>query len=180
MYEKICPTKISRKFSRVNPGFTLIELLVTISIIGVLFGIGVAKYNEFNRRQILDQAAQELRSNLRLAQDKALAGEKDCSSSKCGGSDGICGTNDANEKSLEGWYVSFSANNYQIYGKCGVAQFSPQTVDLSGRNITLSSFPSNLVRFKPLAQGVDGATTISLSGYGETRPITVTGTGEIK
>jgi len=156
-------------------GFTLIELLVTISIMGILFGLGVAKYNEFNRRQILDQAAQELKSNLRLVQNKALAGEKDCTvcqvGSKCG---------DGDDKVLDGWYVSFSANNYQIYGKCGAAQFSPQTVDLSRRNITLSSSPSNLVRFKPLGQGVDGATTITLSGYGETRTITVTTTGEIK
>jgi len=176
MYEKICPTKISRKFSRVNPGFTLIELLVTISIMGILFGLGVAKYNEFNRRQILDQAAQELKSNLRLAQDKALAGEKDCSVCQVGIK---CG--DGDDKVLDGWYVSFSSGSYQIYGRCGGQQFptSPKTVNLSSRNINIPSPPSP-IRFKPLAQGVDGATTISLSGYGETRPITVTGTGEIK
>jgi len=172
--KKLCPTKISRKFSRVNPGFTLIELLVTISIMGILFGLGVAKYNEFNRRQILDQAAQELKSNLRLAQDKALAGEKDCSVCQVGIK---CG--DGDDKVLDGWYVRFSATRYQISGSCGGLPFSPQTVDLSKRNITIPSPPSP-IRFKPLAQGVEGATTITLSGYGGTRPITVTGTGEIK
>ena len=166
--KKSCPTKIS--------GFTLIELLVTISIMGILFGLGVAKYNEFNRRQILEQAAQELKSNLRLVQDKALAGEKDCTVCMRGI---VCG--DGDDRVLDGWYVSFSTGSYQIYGSCGGLQFpiSPQTVNLSSRNISIPSPPSP-IRFKPLAQGVDGATTISLSGYGETRSIMITVTGEIK
>ncbi|MGB9613813.1 MAG: pilus assembly FimT family protein, partial [Candidatus Margulisiibacteriota bacterium] len=34
-----------------NTGFTLIELLVTISLIGILFTIGIASYIDFSRRQ---------------------------------------------------------------------------------------------------------------------------------
>lgn len=156
-------------------GFTLIELLVTISIVGIIFALGVAQYNKFNRRQILIQAAQELKSNLRLAQDKALAGEKDCS--VCQGSDGVCGN--ADDRVLEGWYASFSSDSYQIYGRCGGQTFGTKSVNLSNRGVTLPS-PPPVVRFKPLGQGVEGATTVGLSGFGPTQTVTVTETGEIR
>jgi len=42
--------------------FTLIELLIAMSIMAILFTIGIAKYNDFNRRQIVTQAALELNS----------------------------------------------------------------------------------------------------------------------
>lgn len=169
--------------------FTLIELLVTISIMGILFGLGLAKYNEFNRRQILVQTANELKSNLRGAQSKALGAEKDCSSSKCGGNDGICGTNDPNERTLEGWYVSFSSNSYQLYGRCcgsgvGCQTFGSKTIDLAPRGISVSAFPSpNPILFKVLSQGTDitGTTSIRLrfSGMADEQIIRVTNAGEI-
>lgn len=160
-------------------GFTLIELLVTMSIIGILFGIGYAKYNEFNRRQILAQAAQELKNNLRFAQDKAMAGEKDCSVGVCGGDDGKCGTNDANEKSLDGWFLNPGVNDYQVFGTCGGQVFNSRTINLSNRGITIPSPPS-AIHFKPLGQGVEGASTITLSGLAGTEDVIVTETGEIK
>ena len=161
-------------------GFTLIELLITISIIGIIFTLGLAKYNEFNRRQILAQAASGLRSNLRLAQNKAFSGEKDCSASKCGGVDGVCGTNDANERSLDGWYVSFTADSYQVYGQCGGVAFpdSPKTEYLTQRGITISS-TTNPVHFKPLGLGASEAVTVTLSGYGPDEVINITVGGEI-
>lgn len=151
------------------PGFTLIELLVTISIIGVLFGIGVAKYNEFNRRQILDQAAQELKSNLRLAQSKASAGEKPASG---------CAM-------LDGYQVSFVDSNpdyYTIGAKCSPNSPAAESLSLP-TGISFSSLPSsNSIIFKVLGQGtnVNVSTNIVLSGFGDTRTITVSATGEIK
>lgn len=173
--KKACSNTLFSKF-----GFTIIELLVSMSIIGIVFGVGVAAYTRFNRQQILFQAAQDLKSNLRLAQDKALAGEKDCSPSKCGGSDGICGTGDANERKLDGWYISFTENGYQIYGRCEGQTFGPPAIDLTKRSITIDSPPPKPIRFKPLGQGVEEATTITLSGTGGTEKVTVTETGEIR
>ena len=155
-------------------GFTLIELLVTMSIIGILLGIGIAKYNEFNRRQILIQAAQELRNNLRLVQDKALAGEKNCSVCQVGDE---CG--DSDDLVLDGWYVSFSSGSYQIYGSCGGETFSSKTITLSDRNISIP-LPPSAIRFKPVGQGVEGETTITLSGFEKTETVTVTKTGDIR
>lgn len=151
------------------PGFTLIELLVAMSIVGILFSLGVAKYQQFNRRQILVQAAQELKSNLRLAQDKALAGEKP--SGWCSGAD----------EALKGYRLYFSSDkNYKTEAVCSNSDVSPNTVksvNLLG-NVTGPSGED--VLFKVLAQGVDAAASFTLSGFGETQTITVSVTGEIR
>jgi len=129
-------------------GFTLIELLVAVSVMGIVFSVGVAQYQEFNRRQIVLQAAQDLKSDLRLAQDKALAGEKP---SGC--------------ETLEGYRLSFtSEKNYKIEAVCsGGVTSEVKSVDLSG-NVTGPS--GEWVLFKVLAQGVENPGDFYLSGYG--------------
>ena len=129
-------------------GFTLIELLVAVSVMGIVFSVGVAQYQEFNRRQIVLQAAQDLKSDLRLAQDKALAGEKPSG----------CVT-------LEGYRLSFtSEKNYKIEAVCsGGVTSEVKSVDLSG-NVTGPS--GEWVLFKVLAQGVENPGDFYLSGYG--------------
>ena len=89
-------------------GFTLIELMVTISIIGILFTIGMAGYTRFNRSQTLVQAALELRNDLRLTQDKALVGEKP--SGWCTGED----------ENMEGYRLVFAGDgqSYSIRPRC--------------------------------------------------------------
>ena len=169
-------------------GFTLIELLITLSVIGILFGIGVARYQAFNRNQLLNKATQDLKAYLRLAQDKALSGEKDCDSDMCGGDDGVCGTNDPNERRLDGWYVEFDADGYQIYGSCSNPVdsriFGTKVIDLSSLGVSVTTLPSpNPILFKVLAHGTDvnGSTDIVLSlSSGLEGTITVTGTGDIR
>lgn len=154
---------------RSRSAFTLIELLVTISIMGILFGVGIAKYNDFNRRQIVTQAVLELKSNLRLIQNKASSGEKD---TNC-----ILG--------LQGWCVAFSANSYEYYSLCGDQRYLIKPINLSAKNIEIVAVPTGFC-FKPLAQGLDffndGITeaTITLTGFGFSQTVTVSKTGEIK
>lgn len=149
------------------PGFTLIELLVVISIIGILFGLGVAKYNEFNRRQILDQTTQTLRNNLRLAQSVASSGEKP----------GGCVV-------LDGYQVSFSSgtpDSYTIQAKCLGGLVGTAKIFKLPTTVKFTSLPSPIL-FKVLAQGTDliNDLTISLSSFGEFKIITVTKTGKIE
>lgn len=156
--KKTCPRPLNRKKS----GFTLVELLVTFSVITLLFTIGFASYQEFNRRQIVSQAGKELKENLRLAQSKASSGEKPT---------GCTGT-------LNGWQVVFQdTSSYQIQAVC------PNTV-----NFKTVPYPPGVAKtagppkvfFKVLSRGVDNSGTITISGFGTRARVTVTSAGEIR
>ncbi len=156
--KKICPKTFA---------FTLIELLVVVSIIGILFGVGISAYNQFNRRQILVQAAKTLKGDLRLAQSMALAGEKPVDSA----GQPLC------TGSLTDYQVSFTENTYDISAIC------PNTVLVKSvslpQNVTFSPVPTPIL-FKVLAQGVNGAQTINLTAFGGTpQTVTVTSSGDI-
>ncbi len=162
MYERFCPKKLSS-----FRGFTLIEFLVVTMIIGILFGIGVAQYMNFNRRQILGQTAQELKNNLRLAQMKAISGEKPVG----------CGV-------LDGYRVKFASNdsdNYTLVAVCeGVETGETKTFSLPSV-VKFSSLPSPIL-FKVLSQGtdLDSDLIISLTAFGKIKTITVSKEGKIE
>ncbi|MFH0937297.1 MAG: type II secretion system protein [Candidatus Daviesbacteria bacterium] len=61
-------------------GFTLIELMVTISILGVLMVIVLPRIGSYQSQQTLKDAAAQLQTNLRRAQNNAASGVK-CSDS---------------------------------------------------------------------------------------------------
>jgi len=148
-------------------GFTLIELLVVVTIIGILFGIGVAQYANFNRSQILEQAAQDLKNNLRLAQTKAANGEKPNGCSV-----------------LNGYRVSFSSgasDTYTIQAMCGGSPTGPAKTFSLPPVVKFNPLPSPIL-FKVLAQGTDlrSDLTISLTAFGKVKTIKVTKQGKIE
>lgn len=55
-------------------GFTLIELLIVISLVGLLMGWSVPEFMKFNRRQVHLGAADQLVTDLKLAQNLAESG----------------------------------------------------------------------------------------------------------
>ena len=149
-----------------SAGFTLLELLITISIITLLFTIGIASYQNFNRTQIVNQTVKELKENLRLVQSKALSGEKTSA----------CGAN-----TLIGWQINFTdSNTYKIQVLCSATPSDVKTIDLTG-DLVKTAGP-NTVLFRVLARGVDGSGEIIIKGFGSTKvaSVTVSNTGEIK
>jgi putative endonuclease len=74
-------------------GFTLIELLVVMSIISILTAVALPSYNMMRNNATLNSDAQELISNLRLAQSQAMSAQ-----------DGLS------------WGVRLEADRYIIYG----------------------------------------------------------------
>jgi len=150
------------------PGYTLIELLIVITLITLLFTLGVAQYNKFNRRQILVKARDELISNLRLAQAKSLAGEKP----------DACG-----DEILTGHKLKFfpDKQGYKIVAVCN-DEIDVKTGISLPTGITRKSGPAT-VFFKGLSQGtdIDGQANIVLEdSNGDTSTVMITGTGEIK
>src|SRR3990167_2041470 len=65
---------------RKSRGFTLIELLVVITLFAITSTLITASYTTFERNQRIRNAAQTLKNDLRLVQNKALAGDKGANS----------------------------------------------------------------------------------------------------
>lgn len=88
-------------------GYSLIEVLVAVTIIGILTGSSLVGYNRFQGRQGLKSAAEQLVSDLRLTQQKALSGEK------------VSGWCQGAGESLAGWRLIFTSTTvYEVRGVC--------------------------------------------------------------
>lgn len=94
--------------------FGLIEFLVAISILGITAAAITASYLTFERNQRVKNAARTLKSDIRLAQNKALSGDKalgaaDDQSAHC-----------KTTHELLGWYVAVERDktDYSILGYC--------------------------------------------------------------
>jgi prepilin-type N-terminal cleavage/methylation domain-containing protein len=125
--------------SSLPKGYTLIELLVVISIIGLLVGVGIVGYLNFAANQELENAYREFATNLALARQLALSGEKP---------QGCNGT-------LTAYEVSFSSStSYQIKAVCGETKIPVRTFNLpSGVNIT--GYQYAWFQFFPLGRGTN-------------------------
>lgn len=141
-------------------GFTIIELLIVISIVGILAALGLASYVDFNRSQIVSQAAAKIVQDLRLAQSLAANNVKpeDCST-------------------LESYSFILSGNSYEITSDCSTSVmvnsgFVPNNLQLVG---------FSTVKFKVLSHGVEttGGSSLAVSGFGKTKTIIVGEGGEI-
>lgn len=150
-------------------GFTIVEILVVLGVAAVFISVGIASYRDFNRRQSVEQAAEKIASDLRLAQNLAFVQKKpaDC------------------KNKLTGYVFSRSDLTYAISAECSGLSVKVKADSVSG--VTLSGFTQ--VTFSVLGKGVsyedDDASKkylyVSLSGCVNcTKTITVEEAGEIK
>lgn len=63
-----------KKAPAINFGFTLIELLVVISIIAIITGAIVPNFNTYIKNQNLRQSGDQIKTDLRSIQNRALTG----------------------------------------------------------------------------------------------------------
>lgn len=158
--------------SNVKTGFTLIEILVVLAIGALVFIGGYAGYRDFTRRQILEGSSEETKSNLALARQRALSGEKP---SGC-------------TEDLSGYRVSMTFSDpsgnssYTISAMCTQSGISTGTTNLPV-GITLSA-PQSQFLFKSIGQGTDLSSdliiTLTQGSTGAQSTITVTSGGAIK
>lgn len=137
-------------------GFTLIEILIVIGIFALTTSLVTASYLSFEKSQRLRSAALQLKSDLRLTQNKALSGDKGTGSSSCGST-----------STLGGWYLEVTnslvgdANSkYTIAGNCrtGLSDtfFSSKTIFLPrGVVVWSTSLGTSVdILFRPISSGV--------------------------
>ncbi len=147
----------SIKYQVFRKGFSLIEILIVIAIFGLTVSLVTASFLTFERNQRLRNAALQLKSDLRQAQNKALSGDKGSGSSVCPAS-----------STLGGWCMQISTdaggdNNTKntMSGDCrtGAADsaFGSRTI-LLPQGITVSATSLGVggvnILFQPLASGV--------------------------
>ncbi len=157
-------------------GFTLIEILVSMTIIGFLFSFGYASFRDFSRRQALAGVVKQVQGDLRLAQQKALSGEKPS------------GCTTLPVKTLNGYNFYRSAENvYIIQADCsGLAAAVPVKSVTLPSGIKISAPSPNPIKFKALGQGTnivsgESATiTITQDAVSNSQDVIVTAGGEIK
>lgn len=101
-------TQLRASNSQLKSGFSFVELLVVIAILGLLLTITFASFSNFQKSTKLTNAALQLKSDLRYAQNKALAGDKSTTNCSVAGN------------TLVGWYLEINnnSNSYLINGIC--------------------------------------------------------------
>lgn len=139
-------------FDKYQEGFTVVEFLVVFTITAVIIAIALPSLNTYNTNQILKSTALELKTNLRQAQNNAMAGVKDCA---IGGNE--------SSTALLGWYVRFDVidKTYTIAHHCYYngteltdTEYSLRTYQLKGVNQLTTSLSEAVILFKPVARGV--------------------------
>ena len=153
------------RFILKNKGFTLIELLVSISILVFLAAGGVAAYREIARREVLDNAHQELKTNLSFVRQQALSGVKPPACFDAGA---------GRWRTLTAYRVDFGSNYYHAYAICE-GDVSYKRYDLS-TGVDFQTRPVSVL-YKVIGDGVvvNGTPNIIIRAtIGEARTRTVT------
>jgi len=152
---------------RKSAGFTLIEISVVVSILAILTTMGVASFVSYSRSQSLQAAALDLSTTLNLAKSRSFSQVKP---PQC-----------VNQV-LDGYRVIIlsAGNGYELQAICAANVYKIREGAFP-QNITVSSATTSTSFFFPLISGgVVGAGSVVLSGYGNTRTITVDQIGTVK
>ena len=129
-------------------GFTLIEVIIAIGVMLILLTAAASNLQNANRRQSLDQVAENVRQTFLQAKSYAQAGKKDCAFCAGVAQPYSCGTSPT-ELPLDGWRVTVNTNDYVMEGVCGGVAFSTRTVQLPV-GIVASTGAVSSVRFLPI------------------------------
>ena len=126
--------------------YTLIEILIGLTLVTIVFTIGLAGYRDFSRRQVLSGASKKVISDLRLAQQKASIGQKP----------DLCTT-------LNGYGVDFNLNSstYTVFADCSNNDITETTTTLDG----VASSTDFTIIFKTLGHGTNLAATQLINLY---------------
>ena len=165
---------LHKNLVNIQKGYTLIELLIGLSVIAIVFSTGFVNFRDFSRRQALIGAAREISGELRLAQEKALSGQKP-DHLNCNTPNTLAGFN----------FRIDSPNSYVIEAVCSLGTVEVKSIELVP-SITISTPTPNPILFKVLGQGTNilsgesAVLTLTQTDLGNTLNVSIGATGEIK
>lgn len=158
---------------KLQNAFTLVEILVGLTIMAMLFVGGYTAYREFQRRQVVNSAATELKTNLSLVRQRALSGEKgsDCTNANKTFVGYEFGISDSTH-----YYYRPSCPDQALYSNSTTTITLTQGVTISGTNIP--------VLFKTIGQGTnlssDAVLTITQTSTNTSKSVTIKTGGAIE
>jgi prepilin-type N-terminal cleavage/methylation domain-containing protein len=160
-------------------GFTLIELLFSVSIMAIIFSVSFANLRGFQQRQHLDSAVKQIKADLRLTQEMALAGRKPTEPPL-----NQCIAVDSN---LVGYqFVRDSGSQYHMAAVCTADPNPPVSVTVKTPNplptgVDFLLFGGNTILFYAVGRGTDKDpyVCLHLELGADDKYIIVTKTGDI-
>jgi len=175
--------------SKTNPknvhGYTVVEVIVSLTIMIVMFSVATARLRDYQKRKTLDIAFEQVKKDIRFAQEMALAGRKPVEPAG----------NACETFPLEGYGFAreqtYSVGppetlaQYSLYALCrnwGQTVIVKGPVELpSGVNIGALGGGNRFV-FNLLGRGTDrtGNIIIPITYQGVTKNITVTQSGNVE
>lgn len=145
-------------------GFTLVELLIVFAIVGILTTLGIAAYNSYNSNQTVQSSAADVETMLNTAKSRSLTQVIPTS----------CGVVPVTGYQVD---VTIAAQQYTLSAKCGSLQVIT-TANLPP-NVTFAAGSTPSVFFNISTGTVASTATISITGFGKTKKVTVSPTGDV-
>jgi prepilin-type N-terminal cleavage/methylation domain-containing protein len=145
-------------------GFTLVELIVVFSVIGILTSLGLASYSSYNGKQTVQSAATDVVTMLNTAKSQSLSQVIPSS----------CASNPVTGYQVD---VTVGSQQYTLSAICGTKQVIT-TSNLPAK-VTFDNGSTTTV-FYPIATGtIANASSISITGYGITKIISISQAGTV-
>lgn len=157
-------TTLRKKNISLQPGFTLMELLIVFALMSMLTVAGVSSFLSYGKTQSLQTSVSDVVAELNLARSRAINQVKPVQ----------CATN-----TLEGYlfYLNIAAGRYELLVRCG-ADYSLEKKFLPA-NISFTSDSMTSVLFSVSTGSPQWKYTTKVTGYGNTKIITVDNSGVI-
>ncbi len=165
------------KTQSINLGFTLIELLATFTLISIVSGLGFASFMSYSRRQVVVQAAADLKQIIDLARSNALSRVKPAT----------CNMNEG----LSNYKINFCLNSacqtsqvdYEMSATCAGLE-EVQTTRKLPQNVTFSNVSGSpncaALTFDVITKAVSGAPCeIFVNGYGNQIKVSADSNGHV-
>lgn len=144
-------------------GFTLIEMIVVVVVLAAMAAVIIPSLSSFNQRQNLDQAAKQLKSDLRAMRSQAVSGA----------------TGSSSDSSQWGARFVLGSATYQLARYTGGNWYDPKVRSLPG-STTVTSATTNIIFEKLTGVPVGGSRTVTVSLGGVSRSVTVNAGGNIE